>query len=376
MNVMRWSVVVLTYSCMLQVANAVEVDISGYASFIGTKGENAQDSTYFHDVAKTTQFDADTSESHVGLQFKAGVSDKVDIIVVLQAEGGSNSGYDIETEWAYANYNFNPDLALRIGKVKGSFYMVSDYRNVGYAYPWVRPPLEVYSTNPITSFAGLDLVFQKSVNDINYLLELYTGSGHNRKGRALPAAVDNPPAGYTITDKDAYIAFTTHDMAGINASIGTDSMNFRIGYLQTKVDAFGQTDLSGSFLGVGVTMDVRNIVFYGEYIERETDASLAAAFPDQIAWYTTFGYRFGGALPYLTLARIDKGQDDSPYAAIQDSVALGLRYEVTDAAAIKLEAMQVDPKDNGGFGRYGLYNDPLSGSENGRVYSVSFDVIF
>ena len=376
MKLKRWPAMLMACGCLSQTANALEVDSSGYATFVASKVDNEQNSTYFHDVANTRHVDFDTSESHIGIQFDATVSEKVDVILVLQAEGGSNSGYDIETEWAYANYNFNDDLALRIGKVKGSFYMVSDYRNVGYAYPWIRPPLEVYSTNPITSFSGLDLVFQKTVNDVNYLLQFYTGSGHNKKGRAIPAAVDNPPTGYTITDKDAFVSFKTHGMAGINASIGTDKVTFRVGALTTKVDAFGQTDLDGSFVGAGLTVDASNFVFYSEYIQRDTDANLIAAFPDQNAWYATVGYRIGSVLPYVTYADIDKGKDDSPFAIVQSSVALGLRVEVADAASLKFEAMQVDPEDSGGFGRYGLYNDPLSGTEKGQVYSASFDIIF
>jgi len=246
---------------------------------------------------------------------------------------------------------------------------------VGYAYPWVRPPLEVYSTNPMSSLNGVDLVFQKTVNDINYLFELYTGSGKHKHGRLLANAYDAGAYSSfsTITSKTQLVDFVTHGMVGFNAVVGTDAFSLRAGYFDTKVDAFGMTNLVGKFGGIGLTVDWENIVIYAEYIDRDTSPQLATAFPDQKAWYTTLGYRMGNFLPYVTNAELDKGKDTSAYSMVQSSVALGLRYEVDEASAVKFEAMEVEPGLDG-VGRYGLYDSPITGK--GRVYTVSFDVIF
>ncbi|MGM0680095.1 MAG: hypothetical protein ACQESY_09550, partial [Pseudomonadota bacterium] len=146
--------------CASLPVQAVEVMVSGYASFAGTYSDSENATTgasvpyYFELADDTARFD--TEDNDIGLQFSTAVSDKVDMTVVLHAQGGADN-YDIDTQWAYASYHFNNELELRMGKYKGPFYMVSDYKDVGYAYPWVRPPLEVYSTNPIEALSGLDL---------------------------------------------------------------------------------------------------------------------------------------------------------------------------------------------------------------------------
>jgi len=347
-----------------------EVEISGYLSFAANyaDSDNTLDTSYYNDLANTDHWDFDTRSNHVGVQIYSALTDKVSVTLGLTAEGGQ-SDYQVEPEWAYGTYQFNDDWGLRMGRFKGPFYMVSDYRDVGYAYPWVRPPEEVYSTNPIKSINGLDLVFQKSHQNVNYLVEFYGGSGKN-------TALANPNAGLGA---DYPVDFETYNSLGFNASVGTESVTFRAGYYNTKVDVpdFLIEAESGSFAGLGLIVDWRNIVLYSEYIQRDTDTNLAGAFPDQNAWYATLGYRYRTVLPYVTFADIDEGNDAVPNALRQSSVALGLRWDIDDAAAVKFEAKQTDAGESsfgGPFAKIGLWDTPQT--DKGNVYTITFDTIF
>ena len=358
-----------------------EVEISGYASFSGTIA-SAKDLTgtkdsgvvYNNGLAnKNANFNND--DNLIGLQISAPVSDKIDMTLVLQANGGT-SNYNVEAQWGYATYKFNDELSLRIGKYKGSFYMVSDYKDVGYAYPWVRPPLEVYSTNPIEALNGLDLVYQTNVGNMTLLTELYVGSG-THSATMLPGTIDGwatylfpgtaPPIGTPVS-------FETPNSKGLNVSLSGDIGTVRLGYYTTDVNAasFGVADKEGSFLGFGFNIDWNNVVVYSEYVQRDTaPGALAFAFPDQDAYYVTLGYRMGKYLPYLTVADLAKGKDVSPVAQEQSSVALGLRYEVSDTSVLKFEVLKVTPEDSGSS--YGLFDSP---TKEGTVATVKFDVIF
>lgn len=356
---------------------AADVSVSGYASFAGTY-TNSQDSSgtpvpYYFGLA-TDQVQFDTEDNDIGLQFSATVSDDVDMTVVLHARGGATNNYNIDTQWAYASYHFNEDLELRMGKYKGPFYMISDYKNVGYAYPWVRPPLEVYSTNPIEALSGLDLLWEKSIGHVRYLFEVYGGNG-SHTARILPQVADG--SGGALTAGQA-VSFSTPNSFGVNMSISGDIGSFRLGYYKTKVDAptFGMTDQHGSFGGAGFTIDWHNLVVYSEYIIRDTEDSvqMQSAFPDQKAYYVTAGYRIAKYLPYLTYAKIDEGSFKSPVAQVQNSVALGLRAEVGDASAVKFEVMKVNPQKNSAGSSYGLFN--AGTVQDGNVYTVTFDTIF
>jgi len=355
--------------------NALEVDISGYASFAATKAD-AQDTSgnnviYNNGLAgDNVQFD--TADSILGLQFSASVSDNIDMTVVLNANGAAGSNYEVTADWAYATYRFSDELSLRMGKYKGSFYMVSDYQDVGYAYPWVRPPQEVYSTNPIKALSGLNLVYQSSLGDMTLLTELYAGSGtHN--AYYLPIVADTPtPNGLGNSAlKGTTTSFETPNSAGINVSLSGDVGTFRVGYYSTDVNSstFGITEQKGEFFGVGFNMDWNNLVIYSEYVDRDTAPTLAGAFPDQKAYYATFGYRVGKYLPYVTGAKIEKGKDASTFAQEQSSVALGMRYEVSDTSALKFEVLKATPKDSG----YGLFYNT---TEEGTIATAKFDLIF
>src|SRR6185369_2563780 len=53
-----------------------------------------------------------------------------------------------------------PEASVRIGRIVLPTFMVADSRKVGYANPWVRPPVEVYGLIPITQNDGLDASYR------------------------------------------------------------------------------------------------------------------------------------------------------------------------------------------------------------------------
>ena len=367
-----------------------EVELSGYLSWAATYGSNDDDISYYNELANTNNWDFDTRSNHVGVQLYSALTDKVSVTLGLTAEGGQ-SGYNVTPEWAYGTYQFNDDWGLRMGRFKGPFYMVSDYRDVGYAYPWVRPPEEVYSTNPIKSVNGLDLVFQKSHQNVSYLLEIYGGSGTNTTLANPNTPIYDPISGaYQGSIGELFgtgfeAEFETYNSLGFNAVIGTEAVSFRAGYYDTKVNAtgFGINEQSGSFAGLGLIVDWRNIVLYSEYVVRDTDNTTAMnyAFPDQNAWYVTLGYRYRTVLPYITVAELTEGADNDFGSALeQSSVALGLRWDIDDAAAVKFEVKQADPGESTGYynsptpDKLGLFDGPMS--DDGTIYTITFDTIF
>jgi predicted porin len=93
------------------------------------------------------------------------------------------------------------------------------------------------------------------------------------------------------------------------------------------------------------------------------------ALADQEAWYATLGYRFKKVLPYVTYSEINEGDDKSNLALKQHSVALGMRFELGENAALKFEALKADPDNN----NHGLFDEPV---DDGKVFTVTMDVIF
>lgn len=358
-----------------QAAALENISINGFLTAAGTIGDN-DDNPYLHGLVRD---DAafDTRDSRLGLQISADVNPRMRLTAQLLARGGSDN-WETEADWAFVGYRINDPLEVRAGKVKLSTFLVSDYIEVGYAYPWIRPPVEVYSLNPITTISGVDLLYRPQVGNWSFLVQPYVGTSNGSSVVSAPLSdATPPPSDVNHIPKGTQVDFEAKNMVGLNLSAGTDAFNFRLGYLTTDV----ASDFGGGFDGdkatfasAGFSMDWRNIVAYAEYAERDEDNMAERAFPDQKAWYTTLGYRIGKFMPHLTYAKLEEGKDASPLSLAQESITLGLRYELAPGAALKFEASQVEPET----GNYGLFDAPPSNlNEKDYIfYGVAVDVIF
>jgi hypothetical protein len=290
-------------------------------------------------------------------------------------------------DWAFVNYRVNEQFSARGGKIKFPTFLISDYYEVGYAYPWIRPPQEVYSSNPITTLNGVDLLARFRFGDMTLLVQPYYGVSRGAEAlvpqEAFPLFPVPPPAGSVV-----YTDFTADALRGINVSLSTDIFTIRVGALKTKVNAPGfqvfQDEVD--FSSAGLTMDWHNVVFYSEYFEREIKGVANIAFPNQKGYYATLGYRFGKWLPHFTTAKIEDNENPTtpppgfPFAGTpleQTSKTLGLRYEVGSGAAFKFEVQEVTPED----GTRGLLISapsaaPKDPDDSVMIYGLSLDVVF
>jgi hypothetical protein len=359
-------------------------------------------------ITQDLTFETDT---RFGLQISSDVSENMSVVAQLLGRG-TNSNFDAIVEWAYVDWEFADWISLRAGKIKQPVYLVNDYVEVGYAYPWIRPPVEVYYlNNPLNTVNGAELLLAFPVGPGTLSFQPYIGSNRD----------DIPNTG-----GQAY--FEAENIVGIDVKYSGRGYTVHASNFQCDVNTFGDTQVDGGAFGIldvdldgkgkcdvtsaGLTFDVANVVVYAEWQERTTTETLSRPFGDQDAWYTTLGYRIGKWLPHITYATIDGtastvtpgavcpvGADCTDPAntfnfpiAVQTSITAGLRYEVNDSAALKFEYSAVDvendqnelastnnPQTPGGIVNYGLFNTDFtkaSPDSTVGVYSVALDVIF
>ena len=53
--------------------------------------------------------------------------------------------FDLHIVWAFADLSLTDELNLRTGKIKFPVGLVNEYRDVGYATPWIKAPVVIYS---------------------------------------------------------------------------------------------------------------------------------------------------------------------------------------------------------------------------------------
>ncbi|KAF0190890.1 MAG: hypothetical protein FD165_2351 [Gammaproteobacteria bacterium] len=335
------------------------------------------------------------NDTRIGLQLLTHINPQMTMTAQMVGRGSDN-GYAADFEWAYIDYALSDSFNVRAGKLKFPTYLISDYVDVGYAYPWIRPPEEVYFSNPLTTISGVDVLFRTRAGDMDLLVQPYIGSSKGESGivpqetlMGIDQAVTNAlipshPLQGTVGTVQR-VDFSAENFIGINASIGNQYFTARAGYLETDVTAaaFGVVDDKASFGSVGATIDWRNTVVYSEYFEREIQGGANMAFPNQKGWYTTLGYRFGNWLPHMTYAEV--GDNDNPAAGCsalgcgvpikQHSTAVGVRHDFARNAALKLEVKRVSPDAAvAGMPKRGLFL--TAPGEDVNIYSIALDTVF
>ena len=265
----------------------------------------------------------------------------------------------VNLDWAYARYQPSETLAVNLGRLKFPSNLVSEYYDVGFTYPWIRPPEEFYSHTPL----GPNLTAE-SINGASVIFSRKSGSG---------VLALQPFIGESNIDD----GFERKTM-GVKAGMSLEHMEMLLGYTRSKLrldsasDRFGEADGKGlRSWNLGFSYD-RGAVVYAEYGRSEIEDNPAF---DSTAGYATFGYRFGKYLPHATYAMFDQ---DSGLG--QKSMALGLRRELTAFSSLKFEWKRIDPDQRrvalaGGAQPVGLF-ESLPEKSRVNFYSVAIDFVF
>ena len=369
------SVQAIQFDGFMTAGAAIHDDDKNKNIYIGALGDRG--------ITNDLTFETDT---RFGLQISSDVAE--DMSVVAQILGtGVNGNFNAIIEWAYIDYEINDVASIHVGKIKQPVYLVNDYVEVGYAYPWIRPPAEVYYlNNPLNTVNGIELLLQFPVGQGTLSFQPYIGSNRddipNAQGAFFEAEniygldIKYSGSGYTVHASNFRCEVKT--FGGFNVT-GTG-----VGNVSVDLNGKGDCDVTSA----GLNLDLANVVVYAEWQKRTTTETLARPFGDQDAWYTTLGYRFGKWMPHITFAAIDgEAATISPGAvtvttaagptppfppvgatfnfpvAIQTSITAGLRYEVNDSAALKIEYQVVDVEDDPAElakanqqANYGLFN--------------------
>lgn len=62
-------------------------------------------------------------------------------------------------DWAFAAWRPTPGWTFRLGRTAPDIFLLVDYRNVGFAYPWVRPNSEFYGWITPDASDGMDATY-------------------------------------------------------------------------------------------------------------------------------------------------------------------------------------------------------------------------
>jgi len=93
-------------------------------------------------------------------------------------------------DWAFVAYRPTPDWTFRVGRTAIDIFLLVDYRNVGFAYPWVRPNSEFYGWLTPDANDGMDATYAWADGSAQWRMKL--SYGQSRTALLGPREDDAP----------------------------------------------------------------------------------------------------------------------------------------------------------------------------------------
>jgi hypothetical protein len=372
-------------------ASAATVDVSGF----GTAGFVITDTDKAEFIRSSQPVGADSSgdvgvDSIAGVQATVHLTDRISGTTQVLVRRLYSDGFELDVPLAFIKAELNKNFAVRVGRVSLPVFLVSDFRQVGFANTWIRPPIEVYGQVPIDSVDGFDVLYSGEAGPI-------TLSGQAFYGKA-----------------DVDLSETSHvsvrDFWGINVSASYGPLTLRAGRVEDKLtldstqansllaglrqagfsayaDQLAVTDKKSVFTAFGALLDWHNVI-----VQVEDTSSKLGGFPaDTSGRYALVGYRIHKVTPFAMYAEreIDSARSSTVIPSVgpliplaagvnalikgneQNTTSLGLRWDAADSVAVKFQYDHVDPE---GAGLFGNVKAGFDGPVN--VFGIAVDVVF
>jgi hypothetical protein len=341
-------------------------------------------------------------DSRLGLQLTADLTPHFSGVVQVISEQQYNGSYQPAIEWANVTYDVTPNMSLRAGRVMLPIFMSSEYRKVGYALPWVRPPQEVYGSVPVTNVDGIDVSYRLRFGDVNNTLRATYGQ-KNAKFPYIDANGDRATGdiesreSLTIGNKlewDDVSLFASYTQLRLTIEEFTPFFDtYRLfGPLGAAIaDRYDVEDKRFEVVSLGASFDRGDWFVMGEWTQTESRTFLA----DSRGWYVTGGYRFGAVTPYLTYARRRFHSSTSTpglsqpgteqldamlnsflgYQPQQTSLSLGMRWDFAHNMSLKAQFDHMNHE----AGSSGYLVNSQPGYEPGgsvNLFSLALDFVY
>lgn len=313
-------------------------------------------------------------ETLLGLQADFRVNEKIKIVTQVVINGKYD--FNPKLEMAYISYDLDL-LTIRAGKLRLPLFFYSDYVDLGYAMPMIRPSQELYEKIIFENYKGIELLIPINFKNSNLLFQPLVGIGE----------IDEDDSSFGEINLEKLIGFS------INWNI--DDFVFRGSYFSAEAvpqcnDLSNGCQLSkmldgekGQFISIGTQYDSGNLLFNIE----ATDVSIDGSFSDYTSISALVGYNISDFTPYVSTAWSETTDDNerkgmpTQITSFMDlktaSYSVGARWDFIKNMAFKFDITYVDYL--GTSGGFVTNIDPLTGTQmetSSILYSARLDFIF
>jgi hypothetical protein len=229
---------------LLLVSNFVlatpEVRVSGFGT-IGFVASDSKQFGYRADFSKTSgvfENDFDFAEStNLGIQFDLIATDEIDIVLQAIYRDQQKLTLDTALNLAFIRYSPTANWSFRLGRTAYDMFLLTEYRDIGYAHAWAHVPSEIYGVIPHRYLDGIDMTYSQPLGDLTFSAKLFYG-----KNKFAVTAFSSPDAPTSKFDDIIGLAL---DFQAINWDIAANhtSVKFDEKSIKPLVEAVKQFDV-------------------------------------------------------------------------------------------------------------------------------------
>jgi hypothetical protein len=204
---------------------APEVHVSGFGA-VGIVTIDSDEFGYRADFSKTggvfkNKFDLAES-TKLGIQFDIITTDEIDIVVQTVYRDQEDLNFDTALSLAFVRYAPNPNWSFRLGRTAFDLFLLTEYRDIGYAFAWAHVPSEIYGVIPHRYLDGIDLTYSQPLGDLTFSAKLFYGK--NEFAVTAFSAPDAP-------------AFRFDNIIGLALDLQSINWDIAVNYTQLKLDS-------------------------------------------------------------------------------------------------------------------------------------------
>ena len=288
---------------------AKRFEIGGFGT-LGLARTDTNDAQYVRDQTQPDGIGKNFSgklDSLVGLQANFRATDSLDLVVQAISRYGPRGDYHPEVSWAFAKYDFTPNLTGRIGRMGTEFYLLADSRHVGYSYLTVRPPVDFFGVLAFHHVDGVDLTGSAVVGDGVLKGKMFAGQANELApiGREFLSLRGNPLAGFYVDYQAgpwqwrataAQMRFK-HDLPSPVTDLrsGLSQMGAFFSGANTAADALALKNTTSRFYSLGAVYDNGPLQVQAMLSQLQHES---LSYQNSNGGYLLAGYRFGQVTPF------------------------------------------------------------------------------
>jgi len=347
-----------------------------------------------------------TTDSRLGVQLDVDFNQSLHATVQWIARDHGGDFLEQNLEWAFLRWHPFHDIDLRVGRLAMDTFLVSDYRNVGFAYPWMRPSHDFYANLSTYHVDGLDISKRFSIDSDYLTLKFFAGYGMNHFPTALGLfEMDMPMSGISLSyESNNWLTRVVYNFQRFVTEVPNEELtsvlnnpNFNnfLPNISSLTPHVSLKDTNLHYVSLGTRYDDATWLIHAEASYLNSQTSLIG---ETVSGYLSIGRRFSNLTLYSVygIAHGFHSNVDIPDPVVADpallnlqasldvainnnspkqqSFSLGARWDVHPKIALKTQWSHYWFGNNGAV--YWRHLEDGNKPDQVNVWSVGVDFIF